>query len=215
MVVRRCARFGTVGAVTQDQIDDAVAEAERPRSVSDRDLSASVQHFGAAVRAVCQEWGLTVERWLPGGAGTPPLVVRRADGSAAVLKFAEPGAMDRAVGVMRADDGLAYAEVLAWKADRGAAPGAARLRSVGRGGHPAQPGPGARAVASGGLASAIDLWTALSEQGIGPVGHPGRPRAALRVPPSGRARGRAETRGSPTRSQATESVDREETRPTL
>ena len=113
-------RVGTVGAVTQDQIDDAVAEAERRRSISDRDLSASVQHFGAVVRTVCQEWGLTVERWLPGGAGTPPLVVRRADGSAAVLKIAEPGALDGAVRVMRAGDGLAYAGVLAWKADRGA-----------------------------------------------------------------------------------------------
>jgi hypothetical protein len=51
--------------VTQNQIDDAVAEAERRRSISDRDLSASVQHFGAVVRTVCQEWGLTVERWLP------------------------------------------------------------------------------------------------------------------------------------------------------
>jgi len=97
-------RVGTVGAVTQDQIDDAVAEAERRRSISDRDLSASVQHFGAVVRTVCQEWGLTVERWLPGGAGTPPLVVRRADGSAAVLKIAEPGALDGAVRVMRAGD---------------------------------------------------------------------------------------------------------------
>ena len=122
----RCVRFtadarvGTVGAVAQDQIDDAVAEAERRRSISDRDLSALVQHFGAVVRPMCQEWALTVERWLPGGAGTPPLVVRRADGSAAVLKIAEPGALDGAVRVMRADDGIAYAGVLAWQADRGA-----------------------------------------------------------------------------------------------
>jgi streptomycin 6-kinase len=111
-------RLGTVGAVTQ--IDDAVAEAERRRRISDRDLSASVQHFGAVLRTVCQESGLTVERWLPGGAGTPPLLVKRADGLTAVLKIEEPGALDGAVRVMRADQGLAYARVLAWNADRGA-----------------------------------------------------------------------------------------------
>lgn len=110
----------TVGAVTQDRIDDAVAEAERRRSISDRDLTASVHHFGSVVRTVCQEWELTVEGWLPGGAGTPPLAVRRSDGSAAVLKIAEPGVLDEAVRVMKAADGVAYAEVLAWNAGRGA-----------------------------------------------------------------------------------------------
>jgi streptomycin 6-kinase len=103
-----------------DQIDEAVAEAERRRSVSDRDLSASVQHFSAIVRSVCREWGLTVEQWLQGGAGTPPLAVRRADGSPAVLKIAEPGAQDVAVRVLRAGSGRSYATVLAWDADRGA-----------------------------------------------------------------------------------------------
>jgi len=71
MAPGRGERVGSVGAVTQDPIDDALAEAERRRSISDRDLSASVQHFGAVARAVCREWDLTVERWLPGGAGTP------------------------------------------------------------------------------------------------------------------------------------------------
>lgn len=106
--------------MTQDQIDDAVAEAERRRSISDRDLSASVQHFSVVVRSVCHEWGLTVERWLQGGAGTPPLAVRLVDGSAAVLKIAEPGDLDGAVRVLRAGDGHGYARVLAWEADRGA-----------------------------------------------------------------------------------------------
>lgn len=107
-------------AVTQHQVDDAVAEAERRRSISDRDLSARVEHFSAVVRGVCQEWGLTVERWLQGGAGTPPLAVRLADGSEAVLKIAEPGDLDVAVRVLRAGDGHGYARVLAWEADRGA-----------------------------------------------------------------------------------------------
>ncbi len=106
--------------MSRDPIDDAVAEAERRRSISDRDISVSVKHFGAVVRTVCHEWGLTVERWLVGGAGTPPLAVRRADGSAAVLKIAEPGALDWAVRVLKAGDGHAYAKVLAWEADRGA-----------------------------------------------------------------------------------------------
>ena len=106
--------------MTRDPIDRAVTEAERRRSVSDRDLSASVQHFGAVVRSVCQEWGLTVERWLAGGAGTPPLAVRRADGSAAVLKIAEPGALDVSVRVLRAGGGHGYARVLAWESETGA-----------------------------------------------------------------------------------------------
>ncbi len=109
-----------VARVTWDPIDDAVAEAERRGSISDRDVSVSVQHFSAVVRTVCQEWGLTVERWLEGGAGTPPLAVRRDHGSAAVLKIAEPGGLDVAARVMRADGGHAYAKVLAWKADHGA-----------------------------------------------------------------------------------------------
>jgi streptomycin 6-kinase len=104
----------------QDQIDNAVAEAERRRSMSDRDVSAAVQHFSAVVRSVCQEWGLTVERWLEGGAGTPPLGVTLADGSEAVLKIAEPGDLDGEVSVLTSADGRGYARVLAWEADRGA-----------------------------------------------------------------------------------------------
>ena len=107
--------------MAQDEIDVAVAEAERRRRISDRDLSASVKHFDAVVRSVCHEWALTVERWLQGGAGTPPpLAVRLADGSAAVLKIAEPGALDETVRVLRAGDGHGYAKVLAWEADWGA-----------------------------------------------------------------------------------------------
>ena len=98
----------------------AVAEAERRRFISDRDVSASVRHFAAVVRSVCQEWGLTVERWLEGGAATPPLAVTRTDGSAAVLKIAEPGALDAAVRVLTAGEGHGYAKVLAWDTDHGA-----------------------------------------------------------------------------------------------
>ena len=107
-------------AMAQDPIDESVAEAERRRRMSDRDLSASVDHFGGVVRTVCQEWGLTVERWLRGGASNPPLAVRTGDGSEAVLKIAEPGALDGAVRVLRAGDGRGYVRVLAWDADRGA-----------------------------------------------------------------------------------------------
>ena len=103
-----------------DPIDDAVAEAERRGSISERDVSPAVQHFSAVVRAVCREWGLTVERWLEGGTGSPPLAVRRADGSSAVLKIAHPGDQDGAVRVLRSADGRGYARVLAWEADRGA-----------------------------------------------------------------------------------------------
>jgi streptomycin 6-kinase len=106
--------------VTRDPIDLAVAEAERRRGISDRDVSASVRHFRAVVRGVCHEWGLTVERWLEGGAGTPPLAVTRSDGSSAVLKIAEPGALDTAASVMSAGEGHGYARVLAWEPDRGA-----------------------------------------------------------------------------------------------
>jgi streptomycin 6-kinase len=106
--------------VARDPIDHAVAEAERRGTISDRDVSASVLHFGAVLRPVCRDWHLTVECWLEGGAGTPPLAVTRSDGSAAVLKIAEPGDLDPAVRVLRAAGGHAYARVLAWDADRGA-----------------------------------------------------------------------------------------------
>jgi streptomycin 6-kinase len=106
--------------VARDPLDDAVAEAERRCAMSDRDLSASVRHFGAVVRPVCRDWDLTVEGWLDGGAGTPPVAVRRPDGSGAVLKIAEPGELDVATRVLLADGGQAYAHVLAWDPGRGA-----------------------------------------------------------------------------------------------
>ncbi len=106
--------------MARDAIDHAVAEAERRQAISDRDLSASVEHFGAVVRSVCHDWGLTVERWLEGGAGTPPLAVTRDDGSPAVLKLDRPGSLDQAVRVLDAGGGLGYVRVLAWDADRGA-----------------------------------------------------------------------------------------------
>jgi streptomycin 6-kinase len=106
--------------VIPDPIDLAVVEAERRASISDRDLSASVRHYGAVLRDVCRDWAVTVEAWLEGGAGTPPLAVFRADGSAAVLKIAEPNGLDAAVRVMRAAGGRGYARVLSWDAPRGA-----------------------------------------------------------------------------------------------
>ena len=103
-----------------DPVDDAVVEAERRQSISDRDLSASVEHFSATVRLVCTEWNLTVHGWLNGGAGSPPLAVSCADGTSAVLKIAEPGALDGQVRVMKAADGVGYARVLRWDAGHGA-----------------------------------------------------------------------------------------------
>jgi streptomycin 6-kinase len=88
--------------------------------MSDRDVSGSVEHFTQAVRPVCEHWGLAVERWLDGGAGTPTLAVTKPDGTPGVLKIAEPGSLDAAVRVMESADGRGYARVLAWDIDRGA-----------------------------------------------------------------------------------------------
>lgn len=63
---------------------------------------------------------MTVEDWLDGGAGMPPLTVRLEDDSHAVLKIAEPGELDSAVRVLRAAGGQAYVRVLAWDPERGA-----------------------------------------------------------------------------------------------
>jgi streptomycin 6-kinase len=112
------ARYG--GSVPADPVHDAVAEAGRRQSISDRDLSASVEHFSATVRLVCQDWDLTVQGWLSGGAGTPPLVVSCADGRSAVLKIAERGELDTQVRVLKAADGRGYARVLRWDARHGA-----------------------------------------------------------------------------------------------
>jgi streptomycin 6-kinase len=103
-----------------DPIDDAVAEANRRRGISDRDVTASVEHFRAVVRRVCQDWKLVVDGWLGGGSGIPPLTVRRTGGGAAVLKIAEPGSLDGPARVMSAAAGHGYARVLQWDADRGA-----------------------------------------------------------------------------------------------
>jgi streptomycin 6-kinase len=97
-----------------------MVEARRRQAISDRDLSASVEHFVTSVCGVCDRWGLSTERWLPGGAGTPTLAVTTADGTPGVLKIAEPGALDPTARVMGAADGRGYARVLAWDADRGA-----------------------------------------------------------------------------------------------
>jgi streptomycin 6-kinase len=106
--------------VTGGPIDRAVEEAKLRGSISDRDLTASVEHFSAVVPSVCREWGLSVQRWLEGGAGMPPLAVSRDDGSAAVLKIAEPGVLDAAVRVLRTAGGHGYVTVLAWEPERGA-----------------------------------------------------------------------------------------------
>ena len=106
--------------MTPDVIDDAIAEAVRRQSRSDRDVSASVEHFTRTVRSVCDQWELTAECWLDGGAGTPTLAVTGSDGTSGVLKIAEPGALDAAARVMESADGCGYARVLAWDAGRGA-----------------------------------------------------------------------------------------------
>jgi streptomycin 6-kinase len=106
--------------VPADPIEGALTEAERRLAISDRDLSASVAHFVSQLRHVCAEWGLTPVEWFPGGAGTPTLAVTRQDGTAAVLKVAEPGVLDAAARVMAAATGHGYAEVLRWDPHRGA-----------------------------------------------------------------------------------------------
>jgi streptomycin 6-kinase len=88
--------------------------------MSDRDQSLSVDHFSRSVRSVCDRWGLTAESWLAGGAGTPTLAVARPDGTAGVLKIAEPGSLDVAARIMEYADGRGYARVLAWDAEHGA-----------------------------------------------------------------------------------------------
>jgi len=106
--------------VAPDAINGAIAEARRRLGISDRDVSSSVEHFAAVVRPVCDDWGLTAERWLDGGAGMPTLAVSSADGISGVLKISQPGALDAAVRVMRAAAGRGYVRVLAWDACRGA-----------------------------------------------------------------------------------------------
>jgi streptomycin 6-kinase len=69
---------------------------------------------------VCAHWDLTVERWFDGGAGTPTLAVARSDGTAGVLKVAQPGRLDVAARVMESAGGRGYARVLAWDAELGA-----------------------------------------------------------------------------------------------
>lgn len=103
-----------------DVIESAVAEARRRLTISDRDLSASVAHFARWLPAVCRDRRLTPEHWFPGGAGTPTLAVRMANGTAAVLKIDEPGRLDIQARVMTAADGRGYARVLAWRAAHGA-----------------------------------------------------------------------------------------------
>lgn len=88
--------------------------------MSERAISSSVEYFARAVRSVCEEWGLTAQRWFEGGAGTPTLAVTGADAVEGVLKIAEPGDLDVAAAVMESANGRGYARVLAWDADRGA-----------------------------------------------------------------------------------------------
>lgn len=103
-----------------DPIQSAVAEARRRQRISDRDLSASTEHFVLSLPAVCRDLRLTPGDWFAGGAGMPTLAVRIADGTPAVLKLDAPGRLDRQAHVMTAADGRGYARVLAWDAARGA-----------------------------------------------------------------------------------------------
>ncbi|MFT4296394.1 MAG: aminoglycoside phosphotransferase family protein [Micropruina sp.] len=103
-----------------DVIGAAIAEAERRRSASDRDLTAEVAHYTQVLPAICADWRLEPLRWLPGGVNPPPLEVRRADGAAAVLKLQPPGAQDVVAAVLRSAGGDGYVRVLDWDAGRGA-----------------------------------------------------------------------------------------------
>ncbi len=103
-----------------DVIEGAIGEAQRRGALSDRDVSESVDHFARTVRSVCETWGLTAEGWFDGGAGIPTLAVTSVDGMTGVLKIAQPGQLDVPARVMAYANGLGYARVLAWDADRGA-----------------------------------------------------------------------------------------------
>jgi streptomycin 6-kinase len=106
--------------VAPDAIDEAIVEARRRCAISNRDVSSSVEHFVSVVRPVCRDWGLTAERWLEGGAGTPTLAVSAPDGTPGVLKVSEPGALYGPVRVLGAAAGRGYVRVLSWDATRGA-----------------------------------------------------------------------------------------------
>lgn len=101
-------------------VEGALAEARRRRARSDRDLASATAHFTASLASVCAAWDLTARGWFDGGAGMPTLDVVRADGTAAVLKIAEPGGLDDAARVMVGADGKGYAQVLAWDQTAGA-----------------------------------------------------------------------------------------------
>lgn len=101
-------------------VEAAVAEAHRRAARSDRDLSGSVEHFAGSVGMVCDRWGLVVESWYDGGAGTPTLAVTDSDGTPGVLKIAEPGTLDVAARVMQSAAGRGYARILAWDPRLGA-----------------------------------------------------------------------------------------------
>jgi streptomycin 6-kinase len=106
--------------VTASVLEGAIEEAHRRAAISDRDLSASVEHFSRSLGPVCERWALKAEGWFPGGAGSPVLAVTTPDGAAAVLKIGEPGILDAAARVMRSADGRGYARILDWDAHRGA-----------------------------------------------------------------------------------------------
>ncbi|MEO9151256.1 MAG: aminoglycoside phosphotransferase family protein [Lapillicoccus sp.] len=104
----------------EDVVEDAIAEARRRQSISDRDVSAASAHFARTLAPLCHDRGWTPQSWFAGGVGPPALVVTRADGTAAVLKIAAPGDLDVQARVMVAAAGRGYARVLDWDASRGA-----------------------------------------------------------------------------------------------
>ena len=111
---------GYPAGVTVDPIELAIAQGRRQAEASDRDITGAVDHFATVLRPTVARWGLQVDHLLGGGAGMPTLAVTTADGRPAVLKIAEPGAMDHAVQVMRAAHGRGYVHVLGWDPSHGA-----------------------------------------------------------------------------------------------
>lgn len=97
-----------------DVIAAAIAEARRRAALSDRDLTADVQHYERTVPIVCDTWGLRPVDWLTGGVNAPPLAVVTAQGVEGVLKMQPPRGQDAAARVLKAADGDGYVRVLAW-----------------------------------------------------------------------------------------------------
>ncbi|MEZ5085997.1 MAG: aminoglycoside phosphotransferase family protein [Tessaracoccus sp.] len=106
--------------MSDEVIQEAILEAERRGSASDRDLGPEVAHYAQVLPELCAEWELTPLAWLPGGVNPPPIEVRTRSETSAVLKVQQPGLQDVAAAVLHAAAGDGYARMLRWDAGRGA-----------------------------------------------------------------------------------------------